>query len=761
MLTTTLEKQLELFEKQWNADDAFAIEALVKDVEDSLRLELLAELVMIDIELRWQGADDPVRSRENLIEYFRRFPELAASATWHAKVVDHWKSIQNHRDNLDDVESHTTEVTHDTSATIQAARFAELRPPCQLGKFLLKRVIGEGGMGIVYEAVQREPERTVAVKVLHPGVMSDDDAAARFRREIDLVSSIEDAGVVPVYEAGSVDGYRYYVMPLLQGGTLQQRIHEGQLSTRDSARILRDLVRSVTAAHEREIVHRDLKPGNVLFGADGRAQITDFGLSRHIEESHTITRTGQICGTPGYLAPERLVFGGHKVDERPGDIYSLGAILYDMLCGRPPYRGGTVWETFSQSMSDPPVPPTRLNPDVDRDLNTICLKCLEQDPHQRYVSCDELRLDLDRYLAGESIRARRPSRFEQSIRVMRRHPARSGLTSACIALVLFALFAWLMALRLSIREQELANQQMLHRGEAYLARIAQADVLLSNREVGWRQQGLTLLEEAAAIDFPKRDNVRLRNLVATTAVQRDIQPIATLSVGMWCDVIEFDPTGRYLALGQNRDTEGFVVHIYRVDHLDADPYCLWIDCAAENERRRQQGLPRAEDGARALRFSPDGERLSIGTRHGNVHIYRWTGQEAIHSTTVAPDPGVEVFRLDFSAQGDSLWALSDKNKLRVIRNGQVECFDPIGDSLVNCIALSPVDDALFAALNKESVCRFELDATEPTWQLSFENPHKLAVSRDGRFLAVSVAESLRFVTVDARLGTHRATSTLR
>lgn len=756
MLSLTLEQKLECFESEWDRQSSDRLDEFIVGLTDAERLEMLSELIMIDLELRHRSGQSRLQIDQQLSEYYQRYSELTDHSVFQKKIDTHWQELQRKLqqsafESRAETDFHTTIINADTP------ELAGFILPCAFGRFRLLSAIGSGGMGTVYKAEEKFPKRIVAIKILHPDFSRNEEAVARFERETQLISTIDDPRIVPVLESGVINHQHYYVMPFYRGGTLRNRIQNGKLSIRDAARLLLDLARSVAAVHKVKIVHRDLKPGNILFGEDGLPRIADFGLSRHIDHSRTLTRTGEIYGTPGYIAPERITTDNKQTDDFVADIYSLGAILYDMLCGRPPFRGATVWETLTQSLSDPPVSPTRLNPQVDSKLNTICLKCLETDPEERYLSCDDLADDLENYLQGRPIGAKRPSRFVRLRRFVKRHPAKAGFLAAGTSFIIVAFLAVVLSMELSANRKELEAQQLLRRIETYSRHLATAQQLISDRSIGWRSQSLDLLSEAARLEIPDRDLHWLRSLVATASTHRDLEPVATLAEGMWCDAVNFDPTGRFLALGQNKDYDGFQVLIYQANDLQADPYRLWIDCKKENEHRRERNQPKPEDGTREICFSPDGTRLAIGTRHGRVHVFRWDGSQAEWLESFDPDPGVEVWRLKFSADGDTLWSLSYNDQLRVIRDGKVRRFAPVGDTPVSDLAVSPTEDAVFLRIREnEFIQRFDGEVAEPTWSLtSFENICDLSLSHDGRFLSVSHDHARCLDVIETELGSTR------
>ncbi len=755
MLSIALEKQLEQFESTWDDQASERIEEYLVGLDDSERPEMLSELIMIDLERRYRLGQSQEQVDEQLAVYHGRYPQLFADTTVAKKIDEHrYELLRRVR-----VPAPVQTSMGGTAPTVQGGNVSSvvgLDLPFEFGEFSLLRMIGRGGMGVVFEAEQRSPRRIVAVKVLNGDISLDAEAVSRFEREMELIASINNPGVVPVLASGCVEGRHFYTMPFYRRGTLRDRMQSGNLAIREATQILLHVTHSVSAVHALKIVHRDLKPGNILFSEDGTSHIADFGLSRHIDHSRSITRTGEIYGTPGYIAPERIGGKNKQIDEFVVDIYSLGAILYEMLCGRPPFRGASAWETLTQAMSDSPVPPTRLNPQVDTDLDAICMKCLELQPKDRYQTCSELASDLENYLAGRPVMAKPPNQIAKGIRFAKRHPAKAGLIVSSLGLLVIGCLAGFLLLKLSNQKHELEIQDLLRRNEEFVANLANASQSMTDRSMGWRGNTLDALQDAADLQIPGRDSSRLRTMVATSTVLHDLEPVATLADGMWCDAVAFDRSGQFVALGQNKDIDGFHVLIYRADDLNAEPHRLWIDCKAENDQRRAANQVKPEDGARVISFSPDGNRLAVGTRHGRVHLYRWNDGQAEWLSTHDPDPGVEAWRLCFSADGETLWTLSDRNKLRIIRDDKVVPFTPLGDTRVGDLVASPTENSLFVRLHSDVVQRYDDERAEPRWQLSnLSRPRDLSLSHDGRFLAISIDTNQRLAVVETDHGLTR------
>ena len=284
-------------------------------------------------------------------------------------------------------------------------------------------------MSVVYLARQVALNRLVALKVIRARVYAEATIAARFRDEAEAAARFQHPNIVQVYEVGEFEGQGYLVLEYAAGGSLAQKLAGTPQPPREAAQITEELARALHYAHQHGIVHRDLKPANVVLTEDGMPKVTDFGLAKLMEREGGLTQTGDIMGTPSYMAPEQAQ--GTPSDATPAtDVYALGAILYEMLTGRPPFKGATPLSTLSQVAGHEPVAPGKLQRHTPRELETICLKCLEKEPRKRYGSALELAEDLRRFLDNRPIQARRISVPEWCWRWCRREPVKAGLVVA-------------------------------------------------------------------------------------------------------------------------------------------------------------------------------------------------------------------------------------------------------------------------------------------------------------------------------------------
>ena len=294
-------------------------------------------------------------------------------------------------------------------------------------------------MGIVYKARQQRLDRFVALKMIRAGAGARPEDLVRFETEAKAVAAIEHPNIVKIFEIGEHDGLPYFSLEYLAGGSLAKKIGGKPQPVDEAARIVEVLARAMHVAHQHKVIHRDLKPANVLFAADGTLKITDFGLVKRLESDSGQTRSGSILGTPSYMAPEQAR-GESQTVGPAADQYALGAILYELLTGRPPFQGTSVLDTLDMVRSKEPVPPSQLQPKTPRDLETICLKCLEKDIARRYPDVLALAEDLRRFRAGEPILARPVSDAERLWRWCLRNRRVASL-SAAVALLLLIVAA--------------------------------------------------------------------------------------------------------------------------------------------------------------------------------------------------------------------------------------------------------------------------------------------------------------------------------
>ena len=329
------------------------------------------------------------------------------------------------------------EEKESTSPLRDSARSQAANILMDFGDYELLEEIGRGGQGVVYRARQKSLNRTVALKVIGLGQWATQAHLKRFRREAEAAANLDHPCIVPIYEVGEREGSCYFSMKFIEGGQLDEVAKRTPISSRNAAELIAKLARTVSYAHEHGILHRDIKPGNILLDTKGEPHLTDFGLARLLETKSTVTHTMDVLGTPSYMAPEQA--SGHNEQLTSAtDVYGLGAVFYQLLTGHPPFAGGTTYETVRLVLETEPRQPRLWDRKIDRELSTICLKCLEKDSTRRYSSALALAEDLEHWLKHEPIRAKRSGVFTHGRKWLWRNPTTAGLIASLVALAVGA-----------------------------------------------------------------------------------------------------------------------------------------------------------------------------------------------------------------------------------------------------------------------------------------------------------------------------------
>ncbi len=399
------------FAAAWKAGNRPQIEDFLKDVTEPDRSSLLRELLLIEWQHRQLAGETPT-----VEEYRSRFPD-------HGAVLSEVAAT-----------SETTvgwAIKQDTDHPRPATNSPQGGSIPKLPGYEILGVLGRGGMGIVYQARDVHLKRLVAIKMIRTGADAHSEELTRFRTEAEAIARLQHPHIVQVHAVGEHERQPFVVLEFVDGGSLHQKLSGTPLPPREAARIVKILAQAMQDAHDHGIIHRDLKPANVLLTADGIPKITDFGLAKKLEDESGQTQTGAVMGTPSYMSPEQAA--GRTSEIGPStDIYALGAILYELLTGRPPFKAATAMVTLRQVLDEDPVAPRQLNPAIDRDVETIALKCLDKLATRRYATANELAHDIRRYLAGEPIQARSVTSWERAWRWSRRNPAISLLTASVL-----------------------------------------------------------------------------------------------------------------------------------------------------------------------------------------------------------------------------------------------------------------------------------------------------------------------------------------
>ncbi|HEX8199935.1 MAG TPA: serine/threonine-protein kinase, partial [Isosphaeraceae bacterium] len=538
--------------------------------------------------------------------------------------------------------------------------------PRPFADYELLEEIACGGMGVVYRARQIPLHRVVALKMILTGRLASPAELQRFHLEAEAAAGLDHPNIVPIHEVGEHLGLPYFSMKLVDGGNLARHLTRLAADLRAAARVVATVARAVDYAHRRGILHRDLKPANILIDGDDQPHITDFGLAKRVGGGSDLTQTGAVLGTPSYMAPEQAA-GRTGTVTTAADVYALGAILYELLTGRPPFRADSVLETLALVRDRAPEPPRDLNPKVSPDLATICLKCLEKDPSRRYTSARTMAEDLDRWLAGEPILARPVGPLGQLGRWGRRNPTVAAL-GASVALLLaviavgasVAAFGWRHE-----RDRARASGAALTRQlrETYLA---QAHAGRTGGRPGRRFDSLAALAKSAAI----RPGPELRDEAIACLALPDLRlvramDLPTVSADCACDgnleryawrathgpirihrgadgrellrlpdpgagkesgsTLYFSPDGRYLAVVQVPE---WTLKVWR---LDAQEPVM-------------SGM--VPQGNRLLAFSPDSRQIAVCHPDGTISLTdlatgraegRWSGNGAVRAIAYRPD----------------------------------------------------------------------------------------------------------------------------
>lgn len=449
--------------------------------------------------------------------------------------------------------------------------------------------LGRGGMGVVYKARELSLGRTVALKMVLAGAHAGSEEHKRFRNEAETLARLQHPNLVQIYNIGELEGKPYFSLEYIDGGDLESKFDGKPQPPEEAARLTATLARAVQVAHQSHIVHRDLKPANVLLTADGTPKITDFGLAKQLDSNQGGTRTGAIMGTPSYMSPEQAGGRSHEIGPHT-DVYALGAMLYEFLTGRPPFLAESGWDTVLQVVNEEPLPPRKLQPKIPRDLETICLKCLEKEPRKRYASAAALADDLDRFVKHEPITARPTGPLERSWKWARRRPGLAAMgLAACLGLI--SLLSLGLAYHLHIQR---VNED--HRRGLVRLSITQGSDRLSHGDwygaLVWYTYALEKDKDVAEREPMHRDQI------AAT-----FRPCPKLA-GLWLlgDVIEhgsFSPDGKYFATACYDDK----AHVFEVESL-----------------REVFAVEHGEDVIQVW-FSHDGRRLLTASRDQTARVW--------------------------------------------------------------------------------------------------------------------------------------------
>ena len=429
----------EAFEAEWNAGkERPAIELYLQTHDEVPAERVVRELVALEVELRLKAGEAPRAE-----EYAERFNEL--DRDWLAKVISDKTALTASLNQDSDPDA--TFVRKESPAGANDADTSTLAPTSpkkkaavtkfsSFGDYEIIDEIARGGMGVVYKARQKSLNRVVALKMILSGQLAGEEEIQRFRSEAEAAANLDHPGIVPVYEIGEHDGHQFFSMGFVDGESLQNKLIDGPLTSKEAAVLVIKIAEAVSFAHEHGVIHRDLKPANILLDKYGEPKITDFGLAKLIDSDSDLTRTAQAIGSPNWMPPEQAAGKSSTVDER-ADVYALGAILYHLITGRPPFQAATQFETMMQVIQSEPVPPRRLNRAVPVDLEIITMWSLEKDRDMRFQNAMQLVGELDLFLSGKPTESRSVTFFEKLFKHAMRHKTTTTLIYTLIFTYLF------------------------------------------------------------------------------------------------------------------------------------------------------------------------------------------------------------------------------------------------------------------------------------------------------------------------------------
>jgi WD40 repeat protein len=620
------------------------------------------------------------------------------------------------------------------------------------GDYEILELIATAGMGLVYRARQVSLDRVVALKMVRPGGREPEDLERFLHTEARAVAGLDHPHIVPIYDFGTHDGEPFFSMKLLDGD-LARRLHsEPRPSGSDAARLMATVARAVHHAHQRGILHRDLKPSNILLDEDGRPHVADFGLAKRVEGDSAASLSGSVTGTPSYMAPEQAAAA--PVLTTAVDVYGLGAILYELLTGRPPFRAATPLDTILLAISQEPPRPRALNPHADRDLETICLKCLEREPARRYGSAEALADDLERWLRGEPILARPASTWEQLAKWAKRRPGVAALLGVAAALLLAMLGVLAWGWQQASSAQQLEKQKA--DAEADARRAAQKEADAEKRRAAEAARGERLVQAHLALE--KGTNRIDRGEIAAGMLWL----VRGLEVAP-DDAADLRRSLRTLLGGWTRDVpslKAVAPHDGRVNTIVFSPDGKKVLTASDDKTARLWDAATGKPLTEPLRhdgpvdwavFSPDGATVVTANRDDGAHLWRWdaaTGKRlrkliafrAVFFVVLSPDGKTVAVGQQFRNEGaeTQLWDLTTGKMTGHTERSSTfpdkAAFSPDGTKLL--VGLGAKADLIDVA-KAERIAELPLEPRggASTTGLAFSSDSKIAVTANNFRLA--------------------------
>lgn len=524
--------------------------------------------------------------------------------------------------------------------------------------------LGRGGMGIVYKAVQERLNRVVAIKIVRGGRWVSPREIERFRSEAEVLAKIQHSGVVQIYDILEHDGLLCLILEFVNGCSLSESMRSQPLTPMESAAIMHEVASVMSAVHAKGVLHRDIKPANILMQSDGRIKITDFGIAKALSTSSKQTMSGEVLGTPSYMAPE-LVLEKRELITVQTDVYAIGATFYELLTRRAPFGGTSVAETFQQVTNDSPLPPQLFAAKIPQDLATICMKCLEKDPNRRYLTAELLQDDLDRFLHGRPILARPVSAIERCQRWCRRNPEKAFYRLfVLLAVITIVTGASWFRTRLNLTQKEMSEKQAALDSEQFHARLNRLRAQSFVRPPGWIDANWADIPSIAKLAKTPQNRQELRNEAIHLLTQHDVQHQKTLLTGVDICRVAHHPTQPILALAENVSVDDRNVVIRLIDTSTHE-----LIQTVSFPVRDDEHTPDDAEGCRSLLFSPSGADLFVGTRRGHIHQFNTADWSCRQSWIAHFD---RVMGLTFDDTTGTLYSCA--------RSGEVKKWTPQGDS---------------------------------------------------------------------------------